>query len=354
MFQGAVALNLDAGRPIPARHRDALAVDNGPGGADRPSARLLPRSVHFPCLESRSATTCCGHRAWIRKRRCSNACSWASPGKGRSTPPVACAGGVPLPQFAALEKQVWLVGQGALSSCGPMSAGRSSSRRCWIWSIPAAARVRETSRCDLRPCPRQRPPLQAVVACDPCRRVSTSMEPSGVADTPRRAQRLGPQGPDCLDRDPEGDRRRCGAGWATPGVAAFSAPDDGPAPGPMPAVDGVLFSASSPQLDDAARGMSFAKTPPTCAWIRAGADRGGNGWRRRPSADHGRSSGIWRERFAHAIAKGDCNCSGRGCRNHWTTCRARGKAVRTRELGQHPATRNFQALRIFINQELGS
>jgi 16S rRNA (cytosine1402-N4)-methyltransferase len=28
------------------------------------------------------------------------------------------------------------------------------------------------------------------------------------------------------------------------------------------------------------------------------------------------------------------------------------KAVRTREPGQHPATRSFQALRIFINQEL--
>jgi 16S rRNA (cytosine1402-N4)-methyltransferase len=28
------------------------------------------------------------------------------------------------------------------------------------------------------------------------------------------------------------------------------------------------------------------------------------------------------------------------------------KAVRTREPGQHPATRTFQALRIFINQEL--
>jgi 16S rRNA (cytosine1402-N4)-methyltransferase len=28
------------------------------------------------------------------------------------------------------------------------------------------------------------------------------------------------------------------------------------------------------------------------------------------------------------------------------------KAVRTREPGQHPATRSFQALRIFLNQEL--
>jgi 16S rRNA (cytosine1402-N4)-methyltransferase len=42
-----------------------------------------------------------------------------------------------------------------------------------------------------------------------------------------------------------------------------------------------------------------------------------------------------------------------GYRNHTTTCRRSWhQAVRTREQGQHPATRTFQALRIHVNQEL--
>ena len=59
------------------------------------------------------------------------------------------------------------------------------------------------------------------------------------------------------------------------------------------------------------------------------------------------------ERFAHAIAKaliaarGECSISTTG-----QLAALVEKAVPTREPGQHPATRSFQALRIFINREL--
>jgi 16S rRNA (cytosine1402-N4)-methyltransferase len=59
------------------------------------------------------------------------------------------------------------------------------------------------------------------------------------------------------------------------------------------------------------------------------------------------------ERFAHAIAKAIATARAGGLVA--TTGQLAAlveKAVRTREPGQHPATRTFQALRIFINQEL--
>ncbi|MFA7280522.1 MAG: 16S rRNA (cytosine(1402)-N(4))-methyltransferase RsmH, partial [Sterolibacterium sp.] len=59
------------------------------------------------------------------------------------------------------------------------------------------------------------------------------------------------------------------------------------------------------------------------------------------------------ERFAHAIAKALVAARGE-CRIATTRQLATlvEKAVRTREPGQHPATRSFQALRIHVNQEL--
>ena len=59
------------------------------------------------------------------------------------------------------------------------------------------------------------------------------------------------------------------------------------------------------------------------------------------------------ERFAHAIAKALVAARGEGgitTTGQLATLVA--SAVRTREPGQHPATRTFQALRIHINREL--
>jgi 16S rRNA (cytosine1402-N4)-methyltransferase len=59
------------------------------------------------------------------------------------------------------------------------------------------------------------------------------------------------------------------------------------------------------------------------------------------------------ERFAHAIAK--AVVAARGQHSISSTGQLAAlveKAVRTREPGQHPATRSFQALRIHVNREL--
>jgi 16S rRNA (cytosine1402-N4)-methyltransferase len=59
------------------------------------------------------------------------------------------------------------------------------------------------------------------------------------------------------------------------------------------------------------------------------------------------------ERFAHAIAKAIAAArAGGAVATTGQLAALVEKAVRTREPGQHPATRSFQALRIFINQEL--
>jgi 16S rRNA (cytosine1402-N4)-methyltransferase len=59
------------------------------------------------------------------------------------------------------------------------------------------------------------------------------------------------------------------------------------------------------------------------------------------------------ERFAHAIAKAIVAArAGQPVATTGQLAAIVEKAVRTREPGQHPATRSFQALRIFINQEL--
>ncbi|AUM00914.1 16S rRNA (cytosine(1402)-N(4))-methyltransferase RsmH [Zoogloeaceae bacteirum Par-f-2] len=122
-------------------------------------------------------------------------------------------------------------------------------------------------------------------------------------------------------------------------------------------VDGVLLDlgVSSPQLDDAARGMSFRFDAPLD--MRMDTSRGQTVAQWLAQASVGQITEVLREygeeRFAHAIAKAIAAARTRGAVA--TTGQLAAiveKAVRTREPGQHPATRSFQALRIFINQEL--
>ncbi|AIT26803.1 mraW methylase family protein [Bordetella holmesii 44057] len=59
------------------------------------------------------------------------------------------------------------------------------------------------------------------------------------------------------------------------------------------------------------------------------------------------------ERFAFQVAKAiAARCATRPLRTTLELAECVASAVRTREKGQHPATRTFQALRIYINREL--
>lgn len=122
-------------------------------------------------------------------------------------------------------------------------------------------------------------------------------------------------------------------------------------------VDGVLMDigVSSPQLDDAARGMSFRHDAPLD--MRMDTSRGETLAQWLARADEADIREVIRdygeERFAAAIAKAIVAArSGRPIATTRELAEIVAAAVRTREAGQHPATRSFQALRIFINQEL--
>lgn len=122
-------------------------------------------------------------------------------------------------------------------------------------------------------------------------------------------------------------------------------------------VDGVLLDlgVSSPQLDTPERGMSFRFDAPLDMRMDTTQGETAADWLARAEQrdiervlrDYGE------ERFAHAIAKA-LVAARREYRIATTGQLATlvDQAVRTREPGQHPATRSFQALRIHVNREL--
>jgi 16S rRNA (cytosine1402-N4)-methyltransferase len=123
------------------------------------------------------------------------------------------------------------------------------------------------------------------------------------------------------------------------------------------AVDGVLLDlgVSSPQLDEPERGMSFRFDAPLD--MRMDTSRGDTVAEWLAEASVAQITEVLRdygeERFAYAIAKAIAAArTGGAVATTGQLAAIVEKAVRTREPGQHPATRSFQALRIFINQEL--
>jgi len=121
---------------------------------------------------------------------------------------------------------------------------------------------------------------------------------------------------------------------------------------------GVLFDlgVSSPQLDDPARGFSFRADGPLD--MRMDPTRGEpvSAWLARASVDEIRQviASFGEERFARRVAQAIVAARQRSAISTTGELAALvAGAVRTREPGKHPATRTFQALRMFINDELG-
>jgi 16S rRNA (cytosine1402-N4)-methyltransferase len=120
---------------------------------------------------------------------------------------------------------------------------------------------------------------------------------------------------------------------------------------------GMLFDlgVSSPQLDDPTRGFSFRADGPLD--MRMDPSRGTSAAEWLAVAEENQIKEVIRgygeERFAKQIAAALV-----AARRHAPIRTTRqladlvGAAVRTREPGQDPATRTFQALRIFVNREL--
>jgi 16S rRNA (cytosine1402-N4)-methyltransferase len=122
--------------------------------------------------------------------------------------------------------------------------------------------------------------------------------------------------------------------------------------------DGILMDlgVSSPQLDDPARGFSFRHDGPLD--MRMDPTRGMSVAEWLADADISQMAEVIREygeeRFAQQIAKAiDRRRQERGpVRTTAELAEVVAGAVKTREPGKDPATRTFQALRIFINAEL--
>ena len=123
-------------------------------------------------------------------------------------------------------------------------------------------------------------------------------------------------------------------------------------------VTGVLMDlgVSSPQIDNPARGFSFRHDGPLD--MRMDTTRGQSAAQWLATADVGQIAQVIRdygeERFAVPIAK--AIAARRQERGPLASTAELAElvagAVKTREPGQNPATRTFQALRIFVNAEL--
>ena len=173
-------------------------------------------------------------------------------------------------------------------------------------------------------------------------------------------ERLGPQGRlIALDRDPQAvaaaraiTDARFRITHAPFSALAQALDEQGAAP-----AQGMLFDlgVSSPQLDDPQRGFSFRAAGPLD--MRMDPSQGTSAAEWLAAAEENQIKEVIRgygeERFAKQIAAALV-----AARRHAPIRTTReladlvGAAVRTREPGQDPATRTFQALRILVNREL--
>ncbi|HTQ78322.1 MAG TPA: 16S rRNA (cytosine(1402)-N(4))-methyltransferase RsmH [Burkholderiales bacterium] len=122
-------------------------------------------------------------------------------------------------------------------------------------------------------------------------------------------------------------------------------------------VQGVLadFGVSTPQLEDPARGFSFRADGPLDMRMDPGGGPTAAEWLSSATEQQLREA-IGRygeERFAKQVAKAIAAARAREpILQTGQLAAVVAAAVRTREAGQDPATRTFQALRILVNREL--
>jgi 16S rRNA (cytosine1402-N4)-methyltransferase len=121
---------------------------------------------------------------------------------------------------------------------------------------------------------------------------------------------------------------------------------------------GVLFDlgVSSPQLDEPRRGFSFRTDGPLDMRMDPTHGEPVSAWLARAGVDEIREviTTFGEERFARRVAQAIVDAR----RERPLTSTAQlaaviARAVRTREPGKHPATRTFQALRMYVNDEIG-
>ena len=121
---------------------------------------------------------------------------------------------------------------------------------------------------------------------------------------------------------------------------------------------GILFDlgVSSPQLDEPARGFSFRADGPLDMRMDPTRGEAVSAWLARASIDEIREviATYGEERFARRVAQAIAAERERApLQRTRQLAEVVARAVRTREPGKHPATRTFQALRMYINDEPG-
>ena len=172
--------------------------------------------------------------------------------------------------------------------------------------------------------------------------------------------RLGPGGRlIALDRDPQAVAAAAEIQDARLQIvhAAFSELTDVLRELAVEVVDGVLFDlgVSSPQLDEAERGFSFRFDAPLDMRMDTSRGMTAADWLNQ-AEEKEIAQVVWNygeERFARQVARAIVKA--RALAPISTTRQLANivvGTVRTRERGQDPATRTFQAVRIFINREL--
>ncbi len=172
--------------------------------------------------------------------------------------------------------------------------------------------------------------------------------------------RLGPRGRlIALDRDPEAieEARKISDLRLVAVQAPFSRLGASLGQLGVSGADGVLFDlgASSPQLDDPRRGFSFRYDGPLDMRMNPTQGVSAADWLGRAGEAEIREvvSHYGEERFAKQIAKAIVAARrDRPVRTTRELAALVAASVRTREPGQDPSTRTFQALRIHVNQEL--